>query len=188
MLFRSTDLDAVDSKLADFVSHPPPGRPGPSPLSPMRALDASLDSVVAEGARLVQVGKSRASSFAADSFGQVRRPVWQLFSYVVLMFSLSLRRSCTDQERSPSTTPRWPWTFRKKEWSRSAAGRRCCVVLLITRAVLVFPAGLVGRLERYHPPPPLPLLFIPLIQHTRRCIPVIQRFGQSSQVIRKLVV
>lgn len=67
-----TDLAAVDSRLEDFVSHSPPARPGPSPLSPMRAGDPSLESVVAEGARLVQLGRSRANSFAADSFGQVR--------------------------------------------------------------------------------------------------------------------
>jgi CheY-like chemotaxis protein len=83
-----TDLNAVDSRLEDIVNHT--RRPGISPI----VADPSLESVVAEGARLVELGRTRGYTSAADSFGQVR-----LQSISLPYHSLTrspLHRSCTD--------------------------------------------------------------------------------------------
>ncbi|KAL8290153.1 hypothetical protein RQP46_003092 [Phenoliferia psychrophenolica] len=62
------DLDAVDNRLEDLKAQS--RRPGPSPLSHGEP-QPSLESVVAEGARLVAVGRSRANSATTDSFSRL---------------------------------------------------------------------------------------------------------------------
>ena len=59
------DMDAVDGMLEDHKAQTK--RPGPTPLS-----EPTLESVVAEGARLAIVGRSRANSATTDSFSKVR--------------------------------------------------------------------------------------------------------------------
>lgn len=57
------------------TSSPHPTRPGPSPITTIEGVydrSESLESVVAEGARLARMGRSRSASDANDSFSRVR--------------------------------------------------------------------------------------------------------------------
>ncbi|KAK4705845.1 osomolarity two-component system, response regulator SSK1, partial [Phenoliferia sp. Uapishka_3] len=62
------NLSAVDSRLEDLKAQG--RRPGPSPLSPA---DATLESVFAEGERILAVSRSRGNSVTSDSFSRVSK-------------------------------------------------------------------------------------------------------------------